>query len=170
MDFNELVKHRYSCRKYKPPNIDDEKIEEIIDIARLAPSAVNFQPWHFIVVNDPEIKKQLDAVYSRDWFKTAPAAIIVCGDHNTAWKRKDGKDHTDVDAAIATDHITLKAAEMGLASCWVCNFDVSICKEVLQIPDEIEPVVILPIGYPDDDPNKQHYQRKELKEVIHWNK
>lgn len=170
MKFDELVKLRYSCRDYKPQEIEHEKIEEIINIARVAPSAVNLQPWHFIVVNDSAIKKQLDESYKRDWFKTAPAAIVICGDHNEAWKRKDGKDHANIDAAIATDHITLKAAEMGLATCWVCNFDVVKCKEVLNIPDLIEPVVILPLGYPDDKPSKLHYKRKELKEVIHWNK
>lgn len=170
MKFEELVKLRYSCRDYKPREIETEKIEEIINIARIAPSAVNLQPWHFIVVTDQDTKKQLDETYKRDWFKTAPAAIVVCGDHKEAWKRSDGKDHADIDAAIATDHITLKAAEMGLATCWVCNFDVEKCKEVLNIPENVEPVVILPLGYANDEPNKLHYKRKELSEVIHWNK
>ncbi len=170
MEFYELANKRYSCRKYKDQVVEKEKIEKILEAGRIAPSAVNYQPWHFIVVNDKIIKEKLDEAYERSWFQTAPAALIICGDHSKSWKRKDGKDHCDIDAAIATDHITLQAAELGLATCWVCNFDIEKCREILGLPNHIEPVVILPLGYPDDTTSKFHHIRKKSEEIIHWNK
>jgi len=171
MKFDELARLRYSCRKYQPGKVEKKLVEKIIHTARIAPSAVNYQPWHFIAVVDQVVKTELDACYARDWFKTAPMAIVVCADHNISWKRKDdGRDHAVVDASIAADHITLQAAEMGLATCWVCNFDVIKCTRLLQLPDGVEPVVILPLGYPDDAPVDRHFNRKQIEEVLHWNK
>jgi len=85
-------------------------------------SAVNFQPCVFYVVTDQVLLAQLQDCYNRDWFKTAPMCIVACGNHQQAWHRKlDGKDHTDIDVAIAVDHLTLAAVDMGLGSCWICN-------------------------------------------------
>ena len=85
---------------------------------------MNFQPWAFVVVRDPEKLKALYDCYPREWFASAPVCIVVCGDHSTSWKRlSDNKDFCDVDIAITTEHLVLAAAEQGLGSCWVCNFD-----------------------------------------------
>lgn len=169
MSFYNLAKKRYSSRKYKDQPLDKETIIRILDTGRIAPSAVNFQPWHFIVVDEEELKQKIFDTYNRDWIKTAPVVIIICADHSTSWKRRDGKDHADIDAAIATDHITLAAADEGLATCWVCNFDKEKCIKILDLPENVEPVVYLPLGYPEDKPSKKHDDRKSMEEIIHWN-
>jgi nitroreductase len=172
MTFVELAKKRYSCRLYKNEKVSDDKLLDLLEAARIAPSAVNYQPWHFIVITEKHLLEKIYEAYNRDWFKTAPVVIVICGDKAKAWKRKDGKNHCDIDIAIATDHITLKATEMGLATCWVCNFDTQKVSELLALPPQIEPIVLLPLGYPNDkvDENRHSQQRKELSKIVHWNK
>jgi nitroreductase len=94
--------------------------------------------------------------------------IVVVGLHEVAWKRnQDAKDHTDIDAAIAIDHITLQAADLGLGTCWVCNFDAEKCHEILKLKPTEEPIALVPLGYPesDDIPVKK---RKGLEELVVW--
>ena len=167
MDFKNLITRRFSVRKFKNKKIENEKLLQILEAGRMAPSAVNYQPWHFIVVQNPENLKKIHTVYQRDWIKAAPAVILICSDHSVSWKRgKDGKDSADIDVAIAADHMTLQAADLGLGTCWVCNFDAEKCSSLFDLPAETEPVVILPLGYPDmQAPEKK---RKKLEEVVHW--
>jgi nitroreductase len=169
--FLNLAKHRYSTRKYDSKPIEAEKLEYILEAGRIAPSAANYQPWFFIVVKDEPFHTQMWDVYVRPWFREAPVYIVLCADHKTSWKRVDGKDHADIDIAIAADHMTLAAAELGLGTCWICNFDPVKCIEVLQLPAHIEPVVILSLGYPLDkcDPGRHTEKRKRLDEIIKWN-
>jgi len=172
MNFLELAKKRYSCRHYLNNEVEEEKLMYIIEAGRIAPSAANRQPWHFIVVNDPEIKNSLYKAYSRDWFIEAPIILIICGEHKNSWKRQyDKKDHCDIDVAIATDHITLAAAEVGLATCWICAFDAVMVSNILDLPSDLEPVVVLPIGYPADncDVNRHKTLRKKMYDVLTWN-
>ena len=113
---------------------------------------------------------RLYACYPREWFKTAPCVIAICGDHNEGWHRtRDGKDHTDIDVAITVDHLTLMATEMGLGSCWVCNFDAEKCSEVLGLPAHIEPIVLLPVGFPANHNNhgSAEKKRKPLHSITH---
>ena len=147
--------------------MEHEKLLQILEAGRLAPSAVNYQPWHFIVVRQPENLKKLHSVYKRDWIKSAPVIIVACADHSQSWKRSsDGKDSADIDLAIAVDHMTLQASELGLGTCWICNFDVNRCSDLFKLPSQIEPVVLLPIGYPEiDSPDKK---RKSMEEIIRW--
>jgi nitroreductase len=171
MDFLDLVKARYSVRSYQSRVVEQEKIDYILECGRLAPSAANLQPWHFLLISDKQLKDELFRVYRRDWFLTVPHLIIICGDHNLSWKRADGKDHCDIDVAITTDHMTLAAAEKGIGSCWICNFDARLCSGILQLPDNIEPIVILAIGYPATEQDLgRHTRRKELNEVVHKEK
>lgn len=163
-----LSQRRYSVRNYTSQPVTDEQLQYMLEVARLAPSAVNLQPWSFIVVRERELLDSLSAAYSRDWFKTAPCCIVVCGNHNESWHRRyDGKDHCDIDIAIATEHLALAATELGLGSCWVCNFDADVCKQVLQLPEGVEPIVLLPIGYPAQEaaPEKK---RKSFDDVVIW--
>ena len=167
--FIELAKARYSCRNYDTRPVEQEKLDLILEAGRVAPSAVNFQPWHYYVLQEPEDLEKFYPAYHREWFRTAPCVIVICADHSASWKRKaDGKDHADVDAAITTDHMTLQATELGLATCWICNFDVEKCRELLKLPDHLEPVVILPLGYPLDavDPERHDAKRKPLSEIV----
>jgi len=167
MSFIDLVKKRYSVRVYKDMPVEKEKLYQVVEAGRLAPSAVNYQPVHFIVVTDEGVKSKVAETYARDWFKKAPAIIIVCGDHAKSWKRKDGKDHCDIDAAIAVDHMTLAAADLGLGTCWVCAFNAEKCHEVLGLPENIEAIAMMPIGYAADDKEPEK-KRKSIDEIVSW--
>lgn len=170
--FYDLACKRYSVRKYLDRMVEEEKLNYILETGRIAPSAANFQPWHIIVIRDEVTRKALGTTYNRPWFLQAPVVLVICGDHHTAWKRSDGKDHTDIDVSIIVDHITLAAAEQGLGTCWICNFDMQRCREILDLPRGIEPVVLLPLGYPDERnvDLSRHLVRKKLEDIVHWDK
>jgi nitroreductase len=169
MDFIQLAKLRYSSRKYKPQAVEDEKLKTVLEAGRIAPSAVNYQPWIFIVVKGENIEN-LRTCYHRDWFKTASTYIVLCTDHTRCWKRSDGKSSSDIDIAIAADHMTLAATSIGLSTCWVCNFDKVKLVETLNLPENLEPAIILPLGYPGDvvDPNRHESKRKPLSEIVYY--
>lgn len=170
MDFLTIAKHRYSCRNYQSRTIEEEKLLKVLEAARVAPSAVNYQPWHFIVVRLPENKAKVSESYHRQWLQTAPVIIVVCGNHQNAWIRSDGKNYLDTDIGITIDHLTLQATELGLATCWICNFNKEKLKQNLTLPDHIEPIAIIPLGYPADecDANRHDTKRKPLHEIVHW--
>lgn len=169
MNFDQLIRSRFSVRSYTKQHVGNETVIEILEAARMAPSAVNFQPWHFVVVNEEASLAALHQVYHREWFREAPVCIVVCADHRQSWKRRsDGKDFADVDAAIAIDHLILKATELGLGTCWICNFDAALARQVLNLPDHVEPIAIIPVGYTEAEPPAK--KRKELSEMIHWQK
>ena len=107
-------------------------------------------------------------MYERQWFETAPLIIVVCADHLQSWKRSyDGKDFAGIDVAIATDHMTLMATSLGLGTCWICHFNTKKCIELLNLPPNIEPIALLPVGYPKGEmPLKK---RKKLNEIVFWN-
>jgi nitroreductase len=169
MTFLELASKRYSVRGYTDQTVEEEKLKYILEAGQVAPSAANFQPWHIIVLKESVNKERLHPVYPREWFKQADILLVICGDHTKSWKRTDGKDHCDVDISIITDHITLAAAEQGLGTCWICNFDAALCSEILKLPSHIEPIVILTLGYatPEQDLSR-HTKRKALNEIIHF--
>ena len=148
MNFLELVKKRGSIRKFDPKEVEQEKLDYILECARFAPSAVNFQPWLFYIVKSDHQKKELQKSYPRQWFEQASLYIVACADKNKSWKRSfDLKDHADIDLSIAIEHICLAATEQGLGTCWVCNFDPEICSKVLNLPETVYPVAIIPLGY-----------------------
>jgi len=172
MNFIDLAKKRYSCRKFDTRQVENDKLNLLLEAGRIAPSAANFQPWHFIVIREKENLKRIHPIYHRDWFMEAPCVIIICGDHNQSWKRKDGKDHCDIDIAITVDHMTLQAAELGLGTCWICNFNKDLSTELLNLPSNLEPAVILPVGYPLDsaDPDRHGVKRKPIGEIVSYEK
>jgi len=170
MDFLELAKLRYSSRKYKDKEIEKTKLDYVLEAGRVAPSANNTQPWVFIVVRGKNRNKLRDC-YHREWFNSAPVYVVICGNHQQSWKRSaDGKDHCDIDASIATDHMTLAATQKGLASCWVCNFYKEMVVELLKLPDHIEPIAILSLGYPDDEVNEKRNdtKRKKFNDMVYY--
>jgi nitroreductase len=169
MDFIQLARSRYSSRKYKQQKVEEDKLNYVLESGRIAPSAANYQPVFFVVVRDENIEN-VRTCYTREWFRTAPICIVICSDHSRSWKRGDGKDSADIDAAIATDHITLAATSIGLATCWICNFNKPKLAEVLNLPEHIEPVVILPIGYPEDEADTERHakKRKSLNEIVFY--
>ena len=164
MNFLELVKQRYSCRAYKPLGVEKEKLEYILACVRLAPSAVNKQPWCFRIVSKEEDKVRLQQCYNRDWFKTAPMYVVASVLHDEEWVRSDGKHHGDIDIAIAVEHLCLAATEQGLAACWVCNFDAVLCKELFNLSDNEEPAVLIPLGYAEDEVKPKN--RKPIEAIV----
>jgi len=166
MDLLKLISKRRSVREYTTDEIEQDKIDYIMECARLAPSAVNLQPWKFIIVKSAEKKALLHQCYHRDWFLHAPLYIIALGDTAQSWKRRaDEKDHGEIDVTIAVEHIALAAVEKGLGSCWVCNFKVDLCKELFNLPENLVPVAILPIGYPAKE-EEEVSNRKPASEII----
>jgi len=168
MNFDKLVLTRYCVRKFSTKMVEEEKLEIILEAARKAPSAVNFQPFKLYVIKSEKTLTEIKECYHRSWINTAPIIIVVIGLHDSAWKRaQDLKDYTDIDSAIAIDHMTLQAADLGLGTCWVCNFDAEKCSAVLKLKSTEEPIALIPLGYPesDDIPVKK---RKGLDELVIW--
>lgn len=164
--FKALCAARYSCRHYKSDPIEPEKLAYIQECVRLAPSAVNRQPWLFLTIDDEVRLNQVRACYKREWFVEAPVVILGCVNRSEAWTRRyDGHNHADIDIAIATEHLCLAASEQGLGNCWVCNFDIDMLRQTGIVPEGYDPAVLIPLGYPADTlPEKQ---RKPNDEV--WN-
>ena len=167
MNFLELSKARYSVRSYQQRAIETEKLQYVMECTRLAPSAVNLQPWKFFVVSKPEDCAKIRQCYHRDWFNEAPMYIIACSNHDESWKRRrsEPKDHADIDISIAVEPLCLAAAEVGLGTCWVCNFDVELCRKLFGMEAPYEPAVLIPIGYPKSTemPEKN---RKSMEEIF----
>ncbi len=163
MTFLDLIKQRYSCRSYQNKRVEQEKLDYVMECVRLAPSAVNKQPWVFRIVENEDDKSKLHTCYSREWFQTAPMYIICSLLHDEEWVRSDGKHHGDIDIAIAVEHLCLAATEQGLATCWVCNFDAAKCKQLFSIADNEEPAVLIPIGYAADEAREK--KRKTISEI-----
>ena len=164
MEFLELVKRRYSCRNYQSKPVEQGKLDYIMECVRLAPSAVNRQPWRFRIVSSEEGRKKLCQCYNREWFTTSPVIIIASILHDEEWVRSDGKHHGDIDIAIAVEHLCLAAAEQGVGTCWVCNFDAKLCKSLFALSDNEEAAVFIPLGYPADELREKN--RKPISEII----
>lgn len=166
----ELLQNRYSVRNYLNQEVEKEKINYILECARIAPSACNNQPWHFYIVQDEKTRAEIYNAYPREWLKPAPTFIIVCKDVSQSWKRpKDGMDSGDIDASIAAEHICLAAHELDLGTCWICNFDADHIKVVLKLTEGVEPVAIFPIAYIDSEKSKKPQQkRKDIGEITTW--
>ena len=143
----DIIASRRSQRGYIDRPVEEEKVAYLKECMRLAPSAVNRQPWRFKMVRSREGREKLQSCYQREWFAEAPLYILASVLHDQEWVRSDGKPHGNIDVAIAVEHLCLAAAEQGLGSCWVCNFDAQRCHELFQMPDTEEPVAIIPIGY-----------------------
>ncbi|MDI6723828.1 MAG: nitroreductase family protein [Methanobacterium sp.] len=168
MEFIELVKKRYSVRAYKNNHVEDEKLNTILEAARLAPTAVNYQPFQIIVIKTQGKKEELRSIYQAEWFSEAPLLICVCTIPEKAWTRRDGKNYADVDATIVMDHIILAATSLGLGTCWIGAFDVEAARRVLNLPEGVEPLVFTPLGYPADEIGTK--SRKELSELVRYEK
>jgi nitroreductase len=161
MDFINLIQQRYSVRAYKPDPVGGDKLQQVLNAARLAPTAANRQPFQLIVIHTAGRQTELKRIYSREWFTQAPIVIGVCALPATAWVRRDGKNYADVDATIAMDHLILAATDLGLGTCWVAAFDPVAAREILKLPNDVEPIAFTPLGYPADQP-----KAKERRPII----
>ena len=150
MDFMELAKRRCSVRAYEDRKVEPEKLERILEAARIAPTAKNLQPVKLLAVQSGE---GLEKVGKAANIYGAPLAIIVCADHQRAWTRPfDSKRSTDIDASILPDHMMLEATELGLGSVWICFFKPDVLREEFSLPEHLEPVNILAVGYASGAP------------------
>jgi nitroreductase len=166
MEFAELIRKRYSVRAYRPDPVEEEKLQQVLEAARLAPTAANRQPFQLIVMPTAGREAELRRVYHRKWFVQAPLVICACAIPAQGWVRTDGKLYVDVDVAIAMDHLILAAADLGLGTCWIAAFDPTAAREVLNLPDGMEPIVFTPLGYPADRPGGK--QRKAISDLVRF--
>ena len=166
MDLWAAIRTRRSIRAYKPDPVPRALIEKVLEAARIAPSAANRQPWHFFVVTDAARRAELKEAYAKDWFYTAPAVIVACARPGAGWKRADGLSYAAVDVAIAFDHLTLAAWAEGLGTCWIGAFKPAELRRIMQLPTDLEPVALTPLGYPAEA--GKFNERKRLDEITTW--
>jgi len=166
MEFFDLIHKRYSVRAYQSRPVEKEKLQKVLEAANLAPTAANRQPFRLIVMHTQGRSDELKRIYYRDWFHQAPIVICVAAVKSEAWSRRDGKNYAEVDATIAMDHLILAAADLGLGSCWVAAFDAKAAREILHLPDDMEPIAFTPLGYPADEWKPKH--RKNLADLVHY--
>ena len=166
MNFLELCEKRYSVRKYSAEAVSDDDLHYVLECARMAQSAVNFQPWKFVVVRSEAAKADIRRCYDREWFASAPLYIVALRDVKSNWVRSsDGKPHGDIDVAIAVEHICLAAAERGLGTCWVANYDTELLNQLFG-DAEHEAVAIVPIGHIAADCPFAPKKRKEMSLIV----
>lgn len=164
MSVESVIRERYSVRKYLKRPVEAEKLEKLLDVARLAPTAANRQPNKVYVVQTPEALEKLS--HAAKIFD-CPLALVFCTDETAVWTRGDGATTVDIDASILTDETMLLATELGLGSCWICAFSPEIIRAEFGLPATLKPVNILALGYADDAPAPDRLdRRKPLDELI----
>ena len=167
MEFSDVIARRYSVRAYKPDPVEPEKLEKILEAARLAPTAANHQPFQLIVIHTEGRQNELQTIYHRDWFIQAPILICAVGIPAQGWVRSDDRRrYLDVDVAIVMDHLILEATNQGLGTCWIAAFNAIAARNILGLPDDVEPILITPLGYPADQ--KGPKERKPLADLVRY--
>ena len=166
MEFMELAQTRYSVRAYESTPVEEEQLQQVLEAAVVAPTAANRQPFRLIVIGTEGREVELQRIYGRKWFTQAPLIICACAVPDEGWVRMDGKPYVDVDVTIAMDHLILAAHSLGLGTCWVADFDPAAARDVLGLPDGVEPIVFTPLGYPADQLRSK--KRKPLSELVRY--
>lgn len=169
MTVMDAIRQRFSVRKFKPFEIEEEKLNRVLEAARLAPSARNLQEWRFVVVRDPAVREALsEAANGQRFVAEAPAVIVGCA-VNTEHIMSCGLHCFPIDVSIAMAYMTLAAVEEGLGTCWVGAFNADRVHALLGIPDEVVIVGLLPIGYPDAEaPPKKRLSLDEIVMFERW--
>ena len=167
MTILETIRKRYSCRAYQQKSIEPDKLDTILEAARLAPSARNMQDWRFVVVTDSQIKRQLAETTNRpDVFAKAGAIIAACS--NSDYVMRCGQAIVPIDVAIALEHICLQATDLGLGTCWIGSFDPEEVRSILGIPVDIEVIELMAVGYPAD--SKPEAKREPMEKIVSFEK
>ena len=168
MNLYDAIKARYSVRAYQDRDVEQEKIDRIMEAARLAPSASNRQPWKFVLVRDAETRKKLVSIcHNQEFVGQAPVVIAGVG-LSPNRIMSCGVPSDPVDVAIAMEHIALAAVAEGLGTCWIGSFDQERICELLGIPDNAKVVQVMTLGYPADEP--KYRDRKSLDEIVCYEK
>jgi len=170
VDFYDVVRKRLSVRSYRPDPIPEDVLARILDAGRLAPSAKNLQPWKFIIVGDPEVKKALvPACRGQAFIAEAPIVICACCVVDQVWKGMGGYWSAEaVDITIALEHIMLAAAAEGLGTCWIGSYTEAEVRRVLAIPENVKPIALTPLGHPARESKPR--PRKPLTEIVCYDK
>ena len=165
--FYEIMKKRKSVRDFVDTPIEQDKLEHLIEVLRYAPSAANRQPWHFVLVKG-EKRSGFNEYLHREGFHKAPLVLVGCLDPSQAWVRSfDEKNYGWVDVTIAVTEFIAAATAEGLGTCWIAKFDPIAVAGYLKIPDGIVPVILVAVGYPNEELKQEPKSRKEPHEIIH---
>ena len=163
----EPIRRRYSCRAYQERGVEQEKLDQIFEAARLAPSAKNIQDWRFVVVTDKEKKRQVAASTNRpEVFEKAGAIIVACS--NSDYVMRCGQLVGPIDVAIALEHICLQATELGLGPCRIGSFEPEKVRAVLRIPADIAVSELMALGYPADE--RKGPKRETIEKIVCYEK
>ncbi len=163
----EAIRKRYSCRSYQDKPIEQEKLDEIFEATRLAPSAKNLQDWRFVVVTDKETKRRLaEAANNQRFLEDAGIIIIACS--NSSEIMRCGQALGPIDVAIALEHTALQATELGLATCWIGSFYPEKVRPIVGIPDDIAIVELMAVGYPTD--SRKEPRRGPIEKILCYEK
>ena len=166
MQFNELIRRRYSVRSYHSTPIPDDVLERVLDAFVLAPTAANRQSFGLVVFETEGHAQELRRVYNAEWFAEQPPIVVcACSIPEGSWRRRDGKNYADVDVTIAIDHLILAATDEGLGTCWIGAFDPVAARQVLGLPEGVEPIAMTPLGYAVDTASEKLRRPKE--QLIH---
>ena len=164
MDVSQAIKARRSIRVYKDKGIESDKLDKVLEAARLAPSANNRQEWKFIVVKDKDKRERLAIASSNQTFVgEAPIVIVACATESLS-TMMCGQPRYTIDVSIAVSFMILQAQELGLGTCWIGKFNEDNIKEILGIPDDIRVVAMTPLGYPGEAPAVRF--RKEMEQIV----
>ena len=157
MNVLEAITIRRSVRKYDPRPIPADSEKALLTALRSAPSAINYQPWRFILVKDAELRQKLaETCNKQTWMAQAPLVVVACGFADQAYKKMGGYGNSvDIDLAIALDHLSLAAVEQGLGTCWIGAFNEQAVKILLKVPPEAKIVALMPVGFPQS-PDLNH--------------
>ncbi len=170
MDFEKVLKERFSVRKFEEnKEIEEEKIQKILEAGRIAPTAKNLQPQKIYVIKSEEAKEKLDKVCPCR-FK-APVTFLICSDKDIAWESPfEEYSSFEMDATICATQMMLETTNLGLGSCFVRHFDSREVKKIFEIPNNITPICLLPIGYIKEECpiNPLHYNRKNIEEIVKY--
>ena len=171
MEFEKLITERYSVRNFKPEHLPEDCISKILDAAHKAPTGCNFQPQRVLILNTDESIEKLKKCTKCHF--NAPTAMLVCYNEEESWKRPyDGALSAPVDASIVATHIMLQAHNIGVGSCWVMHFNPMLMKETFSIPENIKPLALLVMGYPDENatPHEFHNAYRPMEEIVVYDK
>ncbi len=171
MDFLKLAADRYSVRKFTEKPLEKDVLDKVLKAAHIAPTGCNYQPQRILVINNADTLAKLKEC-TRCHFD-APCAMLICYNKDECWTRPyDCNKSGIVDASIVTTHMMLEAAELGVGSTWVMHFNPFKMREVFAIPENIEPVALLVMGYPAPDavPNERHTVYRPIEETVFYNK
>lgn len=167
MNFEDVIKSRISTRSFKNDKITREELEKILNAGRLAPTAKNNQPQKIYVVESREGLEKIDRI-SRCRYN-APTVLMICADKTQAWQKEDYSSY-EMDTSIVATHMMLEATNIGVDNIWIMLFDKEMLKKEFNLPSNIEPVCLMPLGYRSDDykASPLHYNRKSLDETIEY--